>query len=191
MRKVIAFMHMSLDGYIAGANNEQDWMTMTDDDMGRYLAGDLLKTVDTMLVGRKLFQGFASFWPTMINNPNIPADLSDFARWMEDTPKVVFSNTLKEAGWKNASIASKDIAGTIADLKAQPGGDMVTYGGAELAQELTRLNLIDEYRLKIEPIVLGKGKPLFKDLDQRIRLKLTHSKSFSSGVIGAYYEVAR
>ena len=191
MRKVILFMHMSLDGYISGPNNEQDWMTMTDHEMGKYLADDLLATVDTMLVGRKLYQGFASFWPTMVDNPNVPKELSDFAKWMQDTPKVVFSKTLDKVEWKNATLATKDIATTIAELKTQPGGDIVTFGGAELAVALTHLNLIDEYRLKLEPIILGKGKPLFEKLDSRVKLKLTKSKAFKSGVVGLYYETIR
>jgi dihydrofolate reductase len=191
MRKVILFMHMSLDGFICGPNNEQDWMTMTDDAMGKYLAADLLATVDTMLVGRKLYQGFASFWPTMIDNPNIPKELSDFAKWMQDTPKIVFSTTLNKVEWKNSTLATKDIAATIAELKTQPGGDIVTFGGAALAAELTSLNLIDEYRLKLEPVVLGKGKPLFKEISGRVKLKLIKSKAFDSGVVGLYYETIR
>ena len=184
-------MHMSLDGYVCGPNGEQDWMTMTDDEMGKFLSGDFMKTVDTMLIGRVLYQGFASFWPGMTKNPAAPKELVDFAHWMVDTPKVIFSNTLDKVEWDNSTLAAKDLASEIADLKSKPGGDMITYGGAGLAAELTRLNLIDEYRIKLEPIVLGNGKPLFKEISSRIKLKLTMSKSFDSGVVALYYQTIR
>lgn len=191
MRKVILFMHMSFDGMVCGANNEQDWMTMNDDEMGKFLAGDMLKTVDTILTGRVLYDGFASFWPGVPDMPNIPPELVEFAHWMNNTPKVVFSKTLEKAEWTNSTIVSGDLAEEVAKLKAQPGGDMIIFGGAATVEEFTRLGLVDEYRIKLEPIIMGQGKPLFKDVQDRQKLKLTLSKSFDSGVVGLYYEVVR
>jgi dihydrofolate reductase len=191
MRKVILFMHVSLDGFVCGPNGELDWATMTDDAMGRYLASDLLTTVDTMLVGRKLFEGFASYWPSAANDPANPKELVDFAHWMEDTPKIVFSKSQSTIGWKNAVLAKGTPAEEVARLKQQPGGDMVIFGGAEIIAEFTRQNLVDEYRLKLEPVVLGKGKRLFEDVNERMKLKLVKEKSFESGVVGLYYEVIR
>ncbi|SOD98005.1 Dihydrofolate reductase [Spirosoma fluviale] len=191
MRKVILFMHVSLDGFVCGPNGEQDWMTMDDDEVGHYLIPDLQKTVDTMLVGRVLYQGFASFWPTVTNNPETPPELVDFANWMNTTPKVVFSKTLTTVDWQNARLAKADVATEIATLKQQPGGDMVVFGGAEFVSSLAKLDLVDEYRIKLEPIVLGTGKALFKDVTERIKLTLTKAKSFDSGVVGLYYQVRR
>lgn len=164
---------------------------MNDDDMGQYLIADLLSTVDTMLVGRVLYEGFASFWPQVPNQPGTPQALIDFAHWMNNTPKVVFSSTLQTVDWNNSRLAMQDLVTEVKALKAQPGGDMVTFGGAALVQALTEHNLIDEYRIKLEPVVLGQGKPLFKHIPERIRLQLVKAKPFASGVTGLYYQVNR
>ncbi len=184
-------MHMSLDGFVCGPDGEQDWMTMTDEEMGKYLGKDLLKTVDTMLVGRVLYQGFASYWPSVARSTEYPKELVEFAQWMEDTPKIVFTRTLNTVEWKNTRIANKGIVEEMADLKKQPGGDMVIFGGAGIVSAFTNLNIVDEYRIKLEPVVLGKGRSLFADVNERIRLELYHSKAFDSGVVGLYYRTIR
>jgi dihydrofolate reductase len=191
MRKVILFMHLSLDGFVCGPHDELDWATMNDDEIGKFLIPELQKTVDTMLVGRVLYQGFEQYWPAVPKDPKAPPELVEFAQWMDDTPKVVFSNTLKEVKWKNSRLAKSDPVSTVQQLKKEPGGDMVIFGGAALAAFFTKNNLVDEYRLKLEPVVLGKGKPLFKDLNERVKLKLIRSKAFESGVTGLYYNVAK
>lgn len=191
MRKLILFMHVSLDGFVCGPNNEQDWMTMDDHEMGEFMASDFQKTVDTMLVGRVLYEGFASFWPTVPAMPNTPPELVDFAHWMINTPKIVFSKTLQTVDWTNSRLAQHDLAEEVAQIKQQPGGDIIVFGGASLVAALAGQNLIDEYRIKLEPIILGTGKPLFALINDRVKLKLTRSKAFSSGVVGLYYEVDR
>ncbi|MVM35385.1 deaminase [Spirosoma sp. HMF4905] len=191
MRKVILFMHMSLDGFVCGPNGEQDWMTRDDDDMGKYLASDFQSTVDTILVGRVLYQGFASFWPSVPTSPGIPDELVDFGNWMNNTRKIVFSKTLQTVDWTNSSLAERDIVEEVAYLKQQPGGDMVIFGGAAIVAAFAEQNLIDEYRIKLEPIILGTGKPLFKQINERVKLTLTKSKAFNSGVVGLYYQVNR
>jgi dihydrofolate reductase len=191
MRKVILFMHVSLDGFVCGPHDEMDWTTMNDDQIGKFLIPDLQKTVDTMLVGRVLYQGFEQYWPSVPENPKSPAELIEFAHWMADTPKVVFSNTLEEVNWKNSSLAKADPTATVQQLKKQPGGDMVIFGGAMLAAHFVKNNLVDEYRIKLEPVALGKGKSLYKDIADRINLKLINSKAFDSGVTGLYYEVIK
>jgi dihydrofolate reductase len=191
MRKVILFMHVSLDGFVCGPAGEQDWMTMTDDKMGEYLVSDLRKTVDSMLVGRVLYQGFASFWPAMANNKEAPPSLVEFAQWMENTPKIVFSRTLDKVEWKNSTLAKKSPEEEVRDLKKKPGGDMVIFGGAGIVSHFSKHDLVDEYRLKLEPVILGKGRPLFGEDGARRKLKLTHSREFDSGVMGLYYEVLR
>ncbi|PTR00027.1 dihydrofolate reductase [Mucilaginibacter yixingensis] len=192
MRKVILFIHLSFDGCVAGAENEQDWMTRTDDEMGAFMADGMVENVDTILTGRKLYEGFAQFWPGVPAMPNIPPELVAFAHWMNDTRKVVFSKTLDKAEWTNSVIASGDVADEITKLKAQPGKDMVIFGGAEMVQELTKRGLVDEYHIKLEPVILGNGKPLFKEVTDRVQLKLIKSKAFEkSGVVGLFYEVVR
>jgi dihydrofolate reductase len=190
MRKIILFMTYSLDGFVGGPKGELDW-EVRDDEVGKFMVPDMLRTVDSMLLGRVLFQGFSQAWPAMAANPSSPKDLVDFARWIEDTPKMVFSQSLDKVGWKNATLVSvasdEDVARQVQNLKQQPGGDMVVFGGARFAQTLTRLGLIDEYRLKVQPIALGAGLPLF-DRNNRTKLKLAKTKEFSSGVVVLYYQ---
>ena len=184
-------MHMSLDGYVCGPNGELDWCTMDDDEVGKYLIGDLLTSVDTMLLGRSLYKGFESYWPATAVNPETPKELAEFAHWIDDSPKYVFSQTMEKVEWKNSFLVKGDVTEEITKLKLQPGGDMVVFGGAAFAASLAGLDLIDEYRLKLEPKILGAGRPLFKDVTQRSNLKLIKAKSFNSGVVGLYYEIIR
>ena len=187
MRKVILFMHISLDGFVGGPNGEMDSFTM-DFEIGKILIAELLSTVDTMLLGRSLYKGFETYWQAAAENPATPKDLADFAHWIVDSPKIVFSQTLEKVEWKNSRLVKGNAGEEIMKLKQQPGGDMVVFGGAGFASSLVSLGLIDEYRLKLEPVILGKGKPLFKDNDQKIKLKLTNSRTFKSGVVVLYYQ---
>jgi dihydrofolate reductase len=189
MRKVILFMHVSLDGFVCGPRDEMDWTTMEDDSIGEFLIPDLQKTVDTMLVGRVLYQGFEQFWPTVPENPKSRPALVEFAHWMANTPKVVFSNTLREVKWINSRLAKANPVTTVLQMKKEPGGDMVIFGGASLASHFVKNNLVDEFRIKLEPVVLGRGKSLYQEIPERRKLKLIRSKVFGSGVAGLYYEV--
>jgi len=191
MRKVILFMHVSLDGYVCGPQDEMDWCTMDDDAIGKFLIPELQSTVDTMLVGRVLYQGFEQYWPTVPENPSSPPEMIEFAKWMINTTKIVFSNTLKEVKWKNSSLAMADPATTIQRMKKETGGDMVIFGGALLAAYFVSHHLIDEFRIKLEPVILGKGKSLYSDLKERIKLKLVRSKLFDSGVAALHYDVVK
>jgi dihydrofolate reductase len=139
-----------------------------------------------------LYQGFEQYWPTVARDPAAPSEMVDFAHWIEDSTKIVFSKSLTKANWKKSKIISvssdADFINGVTVLKQHPGKDMVLFGGAQLAQTFIRLNLIDEYQLKFQPVVLGGGKPLFKDLKKRLHLKLTKSISFDSGIISLYYQ---
>jgi len=185
-------MHVSLDGFVATPNGEMDWVTMNDDEVGKYLIADLLTNADTMLLGRVLYQGFESYWPATAKNPSTPKNLVDFANWVDNSPKIVFSTTLKKVEWKNSELiqikSDEDISEEVKKLKQKPGKDMVIFGGARMAATLVVLGLIDEYRLKLEQVILGSGKPLFKEINERVKLKLVKSKDFDSGVVGLYYE---
>jgi dihydrofolate reductase len=193
VRRVILFLVTSLDGAIAGPQGELDWETR-DPEVAAYLIPELLGTVDTMLFGRGLYQGFAETWPGIASNPSMPKELVEFARWIESSPKVVFSNTLGATSWKNSRIVPAPDDGAISDeiarLRREPGGDMVVFGGARFAQTLVRLGLVDEYRLKLQPMALGDGTPLFRDLPERRPLELLKSRAFASGVVVLHYRPA-
>ena len=183
-------MVYSLDGYVCGPNGELDWENR-DESISRDMIPDLLKTVDSVIIGRVLYEGFSQAWPAMAKDPNSPNDLVEFANWLIDAPKYVISKTLEKAEWNNSTLITvkddEDIVREVKTLKEQEGGDIVLFGGARLAQTLVRLNLIDEYRFKLQPVVLGKGMSLFKDLESRMKLKLVRSKGFDSGVVSLYY----
>ena len=191
MRKVILFMVLSIDGYVCGPNGELDWESQ-DDAVSEEMVPEFRSTSDTMLIGRNLFEGFEQYWPMAAKDPKTPSALADFAHWVEDTPKIVFSSKLDKVGWKNAELAKvnndDDVIAKINELKQQPGGDMVTFGGAQFAQTLVRLDLVDDYRFKLQAIALGKGRALFQDLPDRRPLKLNKAKSFDSGVVALYYQ---
>ncbi|MCI4332938.1 MAG: dihydrofolate reductase family protein [Thermoplasmata archaeon] len=193
MGKLILFMVASLDGYVAGPNGELDW-EVRDPEVGSVLVPELQGTVETIVIGRFLYEGFQQAWPAMASNPATPPPLVEFATWLETTTKVVFSRGHPPVTWANSRLATTvDDAGVrtaISDLKTSRPGDIVVFGGVRLAQTLTRLRLVDEYRLKLQPVALGIGQPLFTDGAPRVNLKLVKSRAFSSGVLGLSYQPA-
>lgn len=175
IRKLIAQTVVSLDGYFEGPNREIDWHTV-DEDYNDYAAG-LLGSVDAILFGRATYQLMESYWPTpkaMENDPVI-------ANKMNQLPKIVFSKTLDHANWQNTRLVRNNIVDEIGQLKQQPGKDLVILGSGALVAELTRHGMIDEYQLMVNPVLLGRGNPLFKGLQDKTNLKLVHSREFSSG----------
>jgi dihydrofolate reductase len=192
MRKIILFMHMSLDGMVAGPKGSLAWANMREDAISAFMIPDMLKTTDALLLGRNLYDGFMQYWPMVAKDPKSPPDMASFAQWMDAAPKYVVSKKARTLTWQNAkSIAAPDDAAlrtAMQKLKRTKGGDIVIFGGARLSQALTRLNLIDEYRLKLETAAVGAGGvPLFKNLPATQQLKLIFSKAFDSGVMCLYY----
>jgi dihydrofolate reductase len=180
MRKVIVSNLVSLDGFFEGTNKELDWFVV-DHEFFEY-AKDMLRSADTLLFGRVTYQHMANYWPSA------PAD--EIADKMNNLPKIVFSKTLQKVEWKNSRLVQDNIGEEISKLKQQPGKDMVLLGSAKLASELLQLGLIDEYRVILQPVLLGSGNPLFKEIKERIKLKLAGTKSFGSGVVVLYYQQA-
>jgi dihydrofolate reductase len=189
MRRVLLFVDLTLDGFMGGPDGEMDWL-VPDDEMDKEFTTDLRKTADTILTGRVAYESFAAFWPAAASDPTSPADLVEFATWMVDTPKVVFSTSLDTVEMKNSRLARGGIADEVAKLRQEPGRDLVVFGGARTAQAFVRLGLVDEYRMKVHPVAIGNGLPLFKDLEDRVRLRLVHSKAYGSGVLGLRFEPA-
>jgi dihydrofolate reductase len=180
MRKVIVSNLMSLDGFFEGPNHELDWFVV-DQEFFEY-ARDMLRGVDTILFGRKTYQHMADYWPS--------APAEEIADQMNNLPKIVFSRTLESAEWQNSTLVKNDAVAEISKLKQLPGKDMVILGSASLASFLLQQGLIDEYRVILNPVLLGSGRPLFQDVKQRLRLKLSRTKLFGSGVVVLYYQSA-
>lgn len=180
MRKVIVYVNLTFDGFQCGPNGELDWMD-PNPEMNAEFADAMRARVDTMLVGGPTHEGFEAHFGASAADPASPAGLVDFAKWMLDTPKVVFSSTLPSG--PVARVAT-DLAGEVAALKAAPGGDIVAFGGVTLVNSLVAERLVDEYWIKLCPTAIGAGRPLFP---VRTPLKLIDSKAWDSGTVTLRY----
>jgi len=186
MGKVIYSLSVSLDGYIESPDGGIDW-TSPDDELHAFF-NDETRAMRTLLHGRRTYELMASYWPTADQDPSAPATHVDFARIWRETPKVVFSRTLESVAW-NSRLVRGGVAEEVSRLKGQPGNDMMV-GGADLAATLIRLDLVDECRQFVRPIVLGGGKPYFPRLDSPLDLRLVETRRFGGGVVYLRYERA-
>lgn len=189
MKKLKLQMQITLDGFVAGPNGELDWMSFSWDDEIKKYVNDLTDSIDTILMGRKMTDGFVSYWTDVVKNPDNPE--YSFARKMVDIPKVVFTKTLDKSNWENTRLAKGNIIEEVEKLKKQNGKDIIVYGGASFVSSLIKNNLIDEYNLVINPAVIGKGMTIFNSIEQTRHLKLVNSKQFSSGEVLLKYEPVR
>lgn len=177
--KVIAAINMTVDGFC------DHTLGVPDEEIHQHYA-DLLRSADAALYGRVTYQ-LMEFWRTVLENPTGDKAMDDFALAIDSTPKIIFSHTLKNVDWKSAKLASQDLEKEVLELKQQPGKS-VLVGSPGLIVALTKLNLIDEYQLCIHPVIAGSGLPLFKNISEKIGLKLIKTKTFSGGAIILYYE---
>jgi dihydrofolate reductase len=191
LRKVIYAMSLSLDGFIEAANGDLSW-SYPDEELHKHF-NDLESAIDIHLYGRRLYENMAAYWPTADKNPSATEYEIEYARIWRNMPKVVFSRTLNRVGW-NSRLVRENIAEEVNKLKNQPAaidqpaainqpGKYLSVGGAELASSFMQLGLIDEYRLYIHPVVLGDGKPMFRPLQDWIKLRLVETYTFGSGVV--------
>jgi dihydrofolate reductase len=149
---------------------------------------------DTVIWGRRTYEGMASYWLTVPGNPESTPPEREHARWLDNATKIVVSRTLDHIEWNNAQntvLIKENIAEQINRIKQQPGKDIWFLGSTTLAQTFMQLDLIDEYRININPTVLGEGKPLFAGVNRQFPLKLLQSKTFNSGVVALRYEPVR
>jgi dihydrofolate reductase len=181
-RKLKLQMQVSLDGFIAGLKGEMDWMEWNwDAALLEYVQG-ITSPVDTIIMGRVLAEGFIDHWANAAANTPIAED--PFTHKMADTPKVVFTKTMKENKWANTELASGGLIGEIKKLKKQKKrGDIIVYGGGSFVSALIKNNLIDEYHFFINPTAIGKGMPIFKALSKNLNLQLVEAKGFECGIV--------
>ena len=169
---------MSLDGYVARPNGELDWMTWDQDDKLIQFINSLIDSSDTILLGRKMTDGFVSNWENVVKNkPDSP-----FAKQMVDIPKVVFTKTLDKSIWNNTTLAKGNLVEEIANLKKQNGRDLIVYGGAGFVSSLIKEGLIDEYHLFVNPTAIGDGMTIFKSLGRTQKFSVTQSRFYSNGI---------
>ncbi|MTE19890.1 dihydrofolate reductase [Streptomyces sp. TRM43335] len=186
MRKFKLQVQVGIDGYMAGPNGEMDWMTVPwSDDLNAHVDA-LTRSVDCIVLGRRLAEGFIPAWAA---GPEGEDQASiDF---MNNTPKVVVSDSLAESPWENATVAGGDLAETVRKLKAQPGGDIITYGGSTLVSNLIAGKLLDELHLFVNPTALGSGLPVFPDTGAHHGFRLVDARPFDCGIVALHYEPRR
>jgi dihydrofolate reductase len=191
MRKLILEEWVSLDGYVADRNGDLDFFTQLTPEQNKYSDADqlqFLETVDTILLGRKTYELFVRFWPTATTDKEAIADK------LNETKKIVFSNTLAESPWGQwspAQIVNGDAASAIKKLKSLPGKDMVMWGSIALAQSLMKENLVDEYRVQLCPVLTAGGKSLFTQEINPKNLELTEVRHYNTGIVFLNYKPAK
>ena len=191
MRKLVLFLHASLDGFVEGQNGAMDigWISY-DGDLEKY-AKEILSTADTVIWGRGTYQLMHGYWPSVLSNPSASQHERNHAEWIDKTAKIVFSTTLDKVEWNNSRLVKEDVEEEIKNLKQQPGKDMVILGSPRIAHHLMQLDLIDEYKITVSPVLIGSGLPLFQGLKEKVNLKLIENKTFDSGAIGLVYQSVR
>jgi dihydrofolate reductase len=187
MRKIIWLVDMSLDGFMSGPKGELDWAAAQMDDELWDSLNKLLGAVDAALFGRTTYQDFERYWPGARGTGASPKNELDFSRWIEDTPKIVASTTLRKLEWKNSTLLSGDVWGDISRLKSRPGKEVLMFGSCSFASCLLQAGLIDELQIRIHPVILGAGRLLFKDGNGRHKLKLERAKMLKSGLVELLY----
>lgn len=184
MRTLFFGMHVSLDGYIEGPDGDLSW-TIPDEELHQYF-NDLERRVELSLYGRGLYENMADYWPKAAQDASAGPIEMEYAKIWCEQPRIVFSTTLQEAAWAKRIVREK-VAEEVRGLKDQPG-ELISVGGAGLAASLSQMGLIDEYWLYIHPVLLGRGKPMFGPLDEKIDLELVETQRIGARVLMLRYK---
>jgi dihydrofolate reductase len=187
MRKVISFMHISLDGFVAGPNGEMDWIKVDQEIFDH--VGKRIGEGDTALYGRVTYEMMEGYWPTAGDQPGASKHDIEHSKWYKNVHKVVLSRTMKGEDLPNTTIISDNLSERINEIKQQEGKDILVFGSPTATHSLIQLNLIDGYWLFVNPVILGRGIPLFVDIKEKLKLKLLSTRQFSSGVTELSYVV--
>jgi dihydrofolate reductase len=190
MRRIVAIENVTLDGFADSREGLGfEWTARAyDDEVDRYSNEHVRADVDTAMYGRATYLGMQGFWSKMLDNPNSTPTARAHAEWVNNVDKVVFSTTLESADWTNSRLISGNVAAEVAALKAQPGGTIPIYASPKLVHGFVEEGLIDEFRILVHPMTLGRGTPLFHD-KAKLDLELLESKAFDSGAVYVRYQV--
>lgn len=186
MRKIIVFNLITLDGYFAGLDGNIDWH-MVDDEFNTF-AVEQTSSFGAIIFGKTTYQMFESFWPKAVNDPKMSKEDRIIAKTIDDIEKIVFSKSLQTVEWKNSRLFHAIDPEEVKKWKQESGRDMVIFGSGTIVQEMTNLKLIDEYRLLVNPIILGEGKPLFANIKEKINLNLLSTRTFQNGNVLLSYQ---
>ncbi|MDF9798700.1 dihydrofolate reductase [Catalinimonas alkaloidigena] len=188
MRKLKLQMQISLDGFVAGPNGEMDWIAWNWDAALNEYVDKITASVDCILLGRKLAEGFIPSWESRLADAE---SADDAARKFVHTPKIVFSKTVQKMEGKNTQVEHGDLVSVVKHLKNQEGQDIIAYGGSSFVSSLIREDLIDEYHLFINPTAIGKGMSIFGSLEQKRNLQSSHVRAFECGIVALCYSPIR
>ena len=191
MRRIVAFNHVTADGYFSAADGNLNWVVP--DDAVAQAGLEHMPECDTMLFGRRTYEMFEAFWPHALDgsstaeDPHSPGRRStavrDMAVWINEATKIVFSRSRTEVSWRNSRLVRALEPREVEAMKRQPGKDMMIFGSGSIASQLTRHGLIDEYQFVVSPVLLGGGRPLLSGLPETVRLERLEAKPFDSGVV--------
>lgn len=185
MRRLILFFHNSLDGFVADKNGSMNWIKV-DEEMFDFVK-EFTDEADCALYGRKTFEMMEAYWPTAANKSNATKHDKDHSQWYNQVQKIVLSKTLSEKNFKNITILSNNIPEEVSKIKNQKGKDIIIFGSPSAAHLLEQNNLIDDYWLFVNPIILGEGIPVFARIKNKIDLKFVESKTFPCGVVALHF----
>ncbi len=187
MRKIVLFLHTSVDGFAAGPDREMDWIHVDDEIFD--FAGGQTDNADTALYGRVTYQMMDGYWPTAADQPNASKHDIQHSTWYNKVEKIVLSRTMKNNDQsKNTRFISDHVGEEIRRLKQKPGKNILVFGSLSAVQTLFSENLVDDIWLFVNPVILGKGLSFFDGVKERLKLKLVLSKTFASGVVCLHYE---
>jgi dihydrofolate reductase len=183
-------MQLSLDGFVEGRNKDMSWLFQEDQEAWDDIFISL-ETTDAVLVGRKMFPDYSAYWQSVLDNPKALASERHYAQWAAKTNHYVFSSTLEKTAWPHTTIVRGDLKEEVLKLKQQPGKDIVVFGGAHFASSCINAGVIDEYRLLVNPVLLGGGLSISISLQEKTTLKLQEAKALKSGVVKMLYTPVR
>lgn len=189
MSKLIFFMHTSLDGFVAGPDGEMNWINVNEEIFD--FVATITATANKALYGRVTYEMMEGYWPTAADKPNASKHDIEHSAWYKKISKIVLSTTLDEKELKNTIVISDQLADNINKIKKDDGGNILIFGSPRASHSLLSEGLIDAFWLFVNPVLLGKGTPLFKGIAEMTKLKLIESKTFACGVIALHYEATR
>lgn len=186
MRKIVVGMHISLDGFVGGPNGEMNWITI-DEEIFEF-SDNMTKEADTALYGRTTYNMMEAYWPTAAEKPNATKHDIEHSAWYNKVHKIVLSKTMQDAALKNTTVIGDDVAEKITALKQQAGKNIQIFGSPRAVHSLMQANLIDDFWLFVNPVILGEGITFFKGITEKIQLKLQSHEALKCGVLVVHYE---
>ena len=189
MRKIVLFLHQSLDGYCATPEGGLDWIPYNK--AFEAYAERIVRTVGSPLYGRATYELMKGYWPGVLKDSAASVHDREHATWLEEVEKIVFSTTLGSSDWHNTRVISTNVEAEVKKLKEGEGKDLVIFGSPMLARSLMDMGLIDEFRLTISPVILGKGLTFMRSIPERVNLELLSSEQLEGGALAVHYRVVR